>query len=117
MHRCTRLAGVAALAGACVLVGGTTQAPGSNGSFEVTLTCGSQSYDVLATGWAGEIIGSSPRINYIIVTQSYTDETGTHVLHNTAANPGGKPLVTCTYVGPISGRLYTNTGFFTPAGS
>ena len=87
----------------------------ASAAFEVTLTCDGQTYDTLAEGWVFHIVGSIPQTNYVVITQSYTDTSGTHFLHNANAQPGGQ-VVTCTYVGPITGRLYTNTGFFTPAG-
>jgi hypothetical protein len=93
----------------------THPAVAATAAFEVTLTCNGQSYDTLAQGWEFHIVGSIPRTNYVVTTQSYTDASGTHFLHNANAQPGGQ-VVTCTYIGPITGRLYTNTGFFTPAG-
>jgi hypothetical protein len=81
-----------------------------NGTFRVDLTCPNQTYQqALFHGWT---VSVSATMNYVVVTQ--TD--GTVVLHNTQADPGGQPLVTCTYVGPISGITWVNTGFFTPAG-
>jgi len=76
---------------------------------------GPTTYQVIAfIGWEVKVVGSNSI--YIILTQSYTDATGTHVLHDAKADPPGQQLVTCHYIGPETGRDYTNVGFFTSGG-
>jgi hypothetical protein len=55
-------------------------------------------------------------MQYKILTQSWTDDTGFHSV-NVGKAEANRDLVTCTYEGPISHRIYTNVGFFTPVGS
>jgi hypothetical protein len=96
-----------------VLMGASQAGASTHLPFSITLTCGGQQYPALLTGTI-QIVGTTPQTVYKIVTQSYTDESGTHVLISNHAYSNGAPLVACTYIGPLSGRLYMNTGFFTP---
>jgi hypothetical protein len=75
---------------------------------------GQSTYEaVFVGGWAFHVVGSST--NYVILTQSWTDESGFHSF-KTANAVANRQLVTCHYIGPVSGRDYTNVGFFTPVG-
>jgi len=88
----------------------------------VTLTLfgcspGQATYQVIAGQGIGvgglSVVGTNNQ--YVILTQSWTDESGFHsvTFGKAVAN---RQLVTCHYIGPTSGRDYTNVGFFTPVG-
>jgi len=79
------------------------------GTFQADLVCPGQTYvQAQFHGWTIQV---SQTTVYVVVTQA--NESGTVVLHNAAAAPPSQPLVICTYVGPISGNTWVNTGFFT----
>ena len=60
------------------------------------------------------VVGSN--MQYRILVQSWTDETGFHSVSVGDHATANRTLVTCHYIGPLSGRDYTNVGFFTPVG-
>ena len=84
---------------------------------QVTVNCdNARSFETTLPpfGEAAPVIGSTS--NFVVVSLSYADASGLHVLHSSNADPKGQPLVTCHSVGPITGNQYTLVGFFTPVG-
>jgi hypothetical protein len=111
------------VAGACVAFAvGTSPATAdqTNNGWSLTLfgcSPGQPTYQVIAgyaIGVGGlSVVGSN--MQYKILTQSWTDDTGFHSVTYGKAT-ANRQLVTCQYIGPISGRDYTNVGFFAPVG-
>jgi len=53
--------------------------------------------------------------NFLWKTLAYVTPTGQSGVIDRGIEGGGhKDLVTCTYIGAVSGNHYTVTGFFTP---
>lgn len=78
---------------------------------------GPSTYQVIAGYGIGvgglSVVGSN--MQYIILSQSWTDASGFHEVTFGKAT-ANRQLVTCHYIGPETGRDYTNVGFFTPVG-
>lgn len=79
---------------------------------------GQATYDVIAGNGIGigglSVVGSN--MQYVILTQSWTDADGAFHSVSIGKATANRQLVTCHYIGPISGTDYTNVGFFTPVG-
>jgi hypothetical protein len=93
----------------------------TNNGYRITLSdCspGQPTYEAIAgagIGYGGlSIVGSN--MQYVLETVSWTDETGFHSVSVGKAT-ANRQLVTCHYVGPVSGNHYTTVGWFTPVGS
>jgi hypothetical protein len=98
----------------------TAGADQTNNGWQITLfNCspGPSTYQTIAgygIGLGGlSVVGSN--MQYKILTQSWTDDSGFHSVSFGKAD-ANRTLVTCHYLGPISGLDYTNVGFFTPVG-
>jgi hypothetical protein len=92
----------------------------SNNGWTLTLfNCspGPTTYQVIAGPGIGigglSVVGSN--MQYVIETQTWTDADGFHT-YSVGKATANRELVTCHYIGPVSGRDYTNIGFFTPVG-
>ena len=81
-----------------------------------TLECGEDGSFPVNTnkGNAFRVLGTTQ--NFLIMSGSFVDKDGTIVV---IQEPNGtqetRDIVTCTFTGPVSGRAFTVSGFFTPA--
>jgi hypothetical protein len=91
--------------------------PANANTLHITLDCGTQgSIDAvfeLSSSDSFHVVSFGS--NFLWKTLAYVTPTGQSGVIDRGIEGGGhKDLVTCTYIGAVSGNHYTVTGFFTP---
>jgi hypothetical protein len=91
--------------------------PANPNTLHITLDCGSAgSLDAvfeLSSSDSFHVVSFGS--NFLWKTLAYVTPTGQSGVIDRGIEGGGhKDLVTCTYIGAVSGNHYTVTGFFTP---
>jgi hypothetical protein len=90
--------------------------PANKNTLQLTLTCpGTPPIDAvfeLSSADSFHLVSTSS--NFLWKSLSFATSTGTVEIDRGIQGGGHQELVTCTYVGPVSGNHYTVTGFFTP---
>jgi hypothetical protein len=91
--------------------------PANGNTLHITLDCGSagtlDAVFELSSSDSFHVVSMSS--NFLWKTLAYVTPTGQSGVIDRGIEGGGhKDLVTCTYIGAVSGNHYTVTGFFTP---
>ncbi len=91
--------------------------PANANTLHITLDCGSagtlDAVFELSSSDSFHVVSMSS--NFLWKTLAYVTPTGqSGVIDRGIEGSGHKNLVTCTYIGAVSGNHYTVTGFFTP---
>jgi hypothetical protein len=118
MRRTVSVAAAAALAGAVGLLSALPASadPDNPGTLHITLDCGTagtvDAVFELSSSDSFHVVGMSS--NFLWKSLDYVTPDGQTGRIERGVNGRGHDLVTCTYVGAVSGNQYTATGFFTP---
>jgi hypothetical protein len=100
-----------------VAAGPAAADPANKNTLKITLDCGkARTVDAVFE------LSSSDSFHVVSVSSNFlwkslafaTPSGGTGEIDRGIQGGGHQDLVTCTYTGPVSGNLYTGTGFFTP---
>jgi hypothetical protein len=91
--------------------------PANANTLHITLDCGTagtlDAVFELSSSDSFHVVSMSS--NFLWKTLAYVTPTGQSGVIDRGIEGGGhKDLVTCTYIGAVSGNHYTVTGFFTP---
>jgi hypothetical protein len=91
--------------------------PANKNTLHITLDCGAagtlDAVFTLSSSDSFHLVSMSS--NFLWKTLAYVTPTGESGVIDRGIQGGGhKNLVTCTYIGAVSGNNYTVTGFFTP---
>jgi hypothetical protein len=91
--------------------------PANKNTLQLTLTCPGappiQAVFELSSADSFHLVSTSS--NFLWKSLSYPTPSGaTAEIDRGIQGDGHQQLVTCTYIGPVSGNHYTVTGFFTP---
>ena len=113
----TGLAALALAVGIAVSAAPAGADPANSNTLNITLDCGTQgSIDAvfeLSSSDSFHVVSFSS--NFLWKTLAYVTPGGQSGVIDRGIEGGGhKDLVTCTYIGAVSGNHYTVTGFFTP---
>jgi hypothetical protein len=100
-----------------VTVGPAAADPANANTLHITLNCGSagtvNAVFELSSSDSFHVVQFSS--NFLWKSLDYVTPTGqTGRIERGIEGEGHKDLVTCTYIGAVSGNHYTVTGFFTP---
>lgn len=112
------LAGALALAAALMVSAAPAGAdPANKNTLHITLDCGGagtlDAVFTLSSSDSFHVVSLSS--NFLWKSLAYVTPDGeTGVIDRGIQGGGHRELVTCTYVGAVSGNQYTATGFFTP---
>jgi hypothetical protein len=113
----TGLIALALAAEVAVSAGPAGADPANANTLHITLDCGTQgSIDAvfeLSSSDSFHVVSFGS--NFLWKTLAYVTPSGQSGVIDRGIEGGGhKDLVTCTYIGAVSGNHYTVTGFFTP---
>jgi len=119
MRRVTLIAVTALVLSVCVggLAGRAAADPANSNTLHITLDCGSAgtipAVFELSSSDSFHVVSFGS--NFLWKTLAYVTPTGqSGVIDRGIEGVGHANLVTCRYVGAVSGNHYTVTGFFTP---
>jgi hypothetical protein len=104
-------------AGTAVYAGSAGADPANGNTLHITLDCGSAgtipAVFELSSSDSFHVVSFGS--NFLWKTLAYVTPTGQSGVIDRGIEGGGhSDLVTCTYIGAVSGNHYTVTGFFTP---
>ena len=113
----TLIAALALAVGIAVSAAPAGADPANANTLHITLDCGpAGTLDAvfeLSSSDSFHVVSMSS--NFLWKTLAYVTPTGQSGVIDRGIEGGGhKSLVTCTYIGAVSGNHYTVTGFFTP---